>query len=135
MKYTEDRNLLERSDSLVMEGRDPAEKVAATRMDIGTDVNFGTLTRCMFDHLKHQPGVALHFSHQVRDLEKDEGETMWRLNVKNTVTGERRKLEAKFVFIGGGGLCHCLSNQKFPRERALVVSLLAANGSAAPILR
>jgi malate dehydrogenase (quinone) len=28
---------------------------------------------------------------------------MWRLNVKNTVTGERRKLQTKFVFIGAGG--------------------------------
>jgi malate dehydrogenase (quinone) len=103
MKYTEDKNQLEEWIPLVMEGRDPEEKVAATRMEIGTDVNFGALTRCMFDHLKHQPGVALNFSHQVRDLEKDQGETMWRLNVKNTITSQRRKLQAKFVFIGAGG--------------------------------
>jgi malate dehydrogenase (quinone) len=103
MMYTEDKKQLEEWIPLVMEGRDPAEPVAATRMDIGTDVNFGSLTRCMFDHLKHQPGVSLHFSHQVRDLEKDRGETMWRLNVKNTASGERRKLQAKFVFIGAGG--------------------------------
>jgi len=103
MKYTEDKNQLEEWIPLVMEGRDPAEKVAGTRMELGTDVNFGALTRCMFDHLRHQPGVQLHFSHQVRDLEKDPGETMWRLNVKNTVTSQRRKLQAKFVFIGAGG--------------------------------
>jgi malate dehydrogenase (quinone) len=103
MKYTEDRHLLEEWIPLVMQGRDPKEKVAATRMDMGTDVNFGSLTRCMFDHLRNQPGVSLHFSHQVRDLERDEDETMWRINVKNTSTGERRKLQAKFVFIGAGG--------------------------------
>lgn len=103
MEYTEDRHLLKEWIPLVMEERDPEEKVAATRMDIGTDVNFGALTRCMFEHLKKQPGVALHFNHLVRDLEKEEGETMWRLNVKNTETSERRKLQAKFVFIGAGG--------------------------------
>jgi len=103
MKYTEDKATLEEWIPLVMEGRDPEEKVAATRMDIGTDVNFGSLTKCMFNHLKKQQGVELHFSHWVRDLEKDEEDGSWKLNVKNTVTSERRKLKAKFVFIGAGG--------------------------------
>jgi malate dehydrogenase (quinone) len=43
MKYTEDKALLAEWIPLVMENRDPEEKVAATRMDIGTDVNFGSL--------------------------------------------------------------------------------------------
>lgn len=103
MKYTEDKDQLAEWIPLVMEGRDPEEKVAATRMDIGTDVNFGSLTRCMFNHLKKQEGVVLHFSHQVRDLEKDEDDGTWKLNVKNIITSERRKLKAKFVFIGAGG--------------------------------
>lgn len=103
MKYTEDKALLEEWIPLVMEGRDPEEKVAATRMDIGTDVNFGSLTKCIFNHLKQQEGVQLHFSHLVRDLEKDEDDGQWKLNVKNLITSERRKLKAKFVFIGAGG--------------------------------
>ena len=103
MKYTEDKAVLAEWIPLVMEGRDPGEKVAATRMDLGTDVNFGSLTRCMFNHLKKQEGVTLHFSHQVRDLEKDEDDGSWKLNVKNTITSDRRKLKAKFVFIGAGG--------------------------------
>lgn len=103
MKYTEDKALLAEWIPLVMENRDPEEKVAATRMDIGTDVNFGSLTKCMFNHLKKQEGVNLHFSHQVRDLEKDEDDGTWKLNVKNTITSERRKLKTKFVFIGAGG--------------------------------
>jgi len=103
MKFTEDKARLAEWIPLVMEGRDPQEKVAATRMDIGTDVNFGSLTRCMFNHLKKQKGVGLHFSHQVRDLEKDEEDGTWKLNVKNIINSERRKLKAKFVFIGAGG--------------------------------
>lgn len=103
MKYTEDKEQLAEWIPLVMEGRDRQEKVAATRMDIGTDVNFGALTRSMFSYLKKQEGVFLHFSHQVRDLEKDEDDGTWKVNVKNIITGERRKLKAKFVFIGAGG--------------------------------
>lgn len=103
MKYTEDPQELCEWIPLVMEGRKEEEKVAATRMDIGTDVNFGALTKCMFDHLKKQPGISLNFSHQVRDLEKDENDGWWKLSVKNTNTSERRKLKTKFVFIGAGG--------------------------------
>lgn len=103
MQYTEDKELLQEWIPLVMEGRDPDEKVAATRMDIGTDVNFGSLTRCMLDHLKHQSNVGLYFSHTVRDLKKNDDNGTWTVNVKDETTGERRKLTTKFVFIGAGG--------------------------------
>ena len=39
---------------LVMDGRDPAQSVAATRMAIGTAVNFGALTRALFEQLRQQ---------------------------------------------------------------------------------
>jgi len=117
MKYTEDKDVLEEWIPLVMEGRDPNEKVAATRMDIGTDVNFGSLTKCMFNYLKKQDGVALHFSHQVRDLEKED-DGRWMLNVKNTITSDRRKLKAKFVFIGAcGGSLPLLIKSEIPEGK------------------
>ncbi len=53
MTYTEDRKTLEEWIPLVMEGRSEDEKVAATRMTLGTDVNFGALTRMMFNTLKN----------------------------------------------------------------------------------
>lgn len=45
MKYSEDHVQLKKWMPIVMEGRDPLQKVASTYMDIGTDVNFGALTR------------------------------------------------------------------------------------------
>jgi malate dehydrogenase (quinone) len=45
MEYSEDPAEIEKWIPLVMEGRDPSEKVAATRMELGTDVNFGSLTK------------------------------------------------------------------------------------------
>jgi malate dehydrogenase (quinone) len=38
-------------DALVMEGRSETDRVAATSMTIGTDVNFGELTRNIFTYL------------------------------------------------------------------------------------
>src|SRR5690606_1742700 len=45
MEYTEDHEVLRQWVPLVMEGRKADEVLAATRIDIGTDVNFGALTR------------------------------------------------------------------------------------------
>ena len=51
MRYSEDRIQLAEWMPIVMKGRNPHQKVAATRMEIGTDVDFGELTRAMLEHL------------------------------------------------------------------------------------
>ncbi|HEU4472996.1 MAG TPA: malate:quinone oxidoreductase, partial [Flavisolibacter sp.] len=86
---------------LVMEGRKDDEPVAATKMDLGTDVNFGSLTRCMFDCLKKRNDVQLHFNHEVEDISR-RGE-QWHIKVRDEGSGDRRTVQAKFVFIGAGG--------------------------------
>ncbi|MGV3585374.1 MAG: malate:quinone oxidoreductase [Adhaeribacter sp.] len=102
MQYSENPEQLEQWIPLVMEGRNRSEKVAATRMEIGTDVNFGALTRCMFNNLQESNGVHLHFGQEVRKLRKRE-DGLWHLKIKELATGEKRKIKAKFVFIGAGG--------------------------------
>ncbi len=102
MQYSEDPAQLSNWMPLVMEGRDASEKLAATRMEIGTDVNFGSLTRCIFNYLKKQPGINLHFHHEVRDLtQQDDGK--WEIKVRDMSTKKSRKLLTGFVFIGAGG--------------------------------
>jgi malate dehydrogenase (quinone) len=103
MQYSEDPHQIEEWIPLVMIGRDPSEKVAATRMELGTDVNFGSLTRCMFNHLKKLDGVSMHFGHDVRNLEQDDDDNLWDISVKDSETDKKTKLRAKFVFIGAGG--------------------------------
>lgn len=102
MQYSEDATEIAQWTPLIMEGRDPSEKVAATRMDIGTDVNFGELTRGLFHHLKSLPGVKLYLGHDVRDLDRAD-DNRWKLEVKNRKSGKKRELRARFVFIGAGG--------------------------------
>ncbi|WP_266203609.1 malate:quinone oxidoreductase [Pontibacter kalidii] len=102
MVYSEDHRDLKEWIPLVMEGRDSQEPVAATRMDLGTDVNFGALTQSMFKHLQEENNVIMHFTHEVRKLRQVE-DGRWRITVKNLKNGEKRKIYSRYVFIGAGG--------------------------------
>ncbi len=102
MTYSEDKQQLKAWMPLVMEGRDPEQKVAATYMNMGTDVNFGALSRALFRHLESLEGVNMYFNHDVRDLKKaDDGS--WIIKVKNRDTREKNTVKTQFVFIGAGG--------------------------------
>jgi len=102
MQYTEDVEQVKSWAPLIMDGRKKSEKVAATKMDLGTDVNFGTLTRDMFNNLKEQSNVSMYFNHEIRDLKKNK-DGNWIVKVKDLESGDKRKRVAKFVFIGAGG--------------------------------
>ncbi|WP_029596558.1 malate:quinone oxidoreductase [Flavobacterium sp. ACAM 123] len=102
MVFSTDLSQLKEWMPLVMEGRDESEKVAATSMAIGTDVNFGELTRSMFNHLSQLDGVSIHFNHEVQKLSQRKDKT-WRIKISDLATGQKRKVYTKFVFIGAGG--------------------------------
>jgi malate dehydrogenase (quinone) len=117
MEYSDHHEDLMKWMPLVMEGRDKNDKVAATYMDIGTDVNFGSLTRCMFNRLQQTDGVTMHFDHQVKDLRRS-SDGRWSVKVKETKSGERRRYKAKFIFIGaGGGALRLLEKSDIPEGR------------------
>jgi len=101
MEYSSDPKQLQEWFPLVMEGRDPGEIVAATRMMTGTDVDYGALTDDLLDSLRRKDGFTIHFSSRVQDLSRDG--TMWRVRIRDEKTGENRDVRAKFVFIGAGG--------------------------------
>jgi malate dehydrogenase (quinone) len=87
----------------MMQGRDPGIEVAATRMEIGTDVNFGALTRAMFKYLESFQNVQLYLNHEVRDIEREE-EHKWNLTIHDMIAHDKRQhIHANFVFIGAGG--------------------------------
>jgi len=102
MVYTEDKRELEEWIPLMMEQRDEQEQIAATRMDIGTDVNFGTLTRDLIQHLQTKENIQLSLNQEVRDIERED-DGKWEVEIKDLQNGEKRKIKAKFVFIGAGG--------------------------------
>lgn len=102
MKYSEDRAALTRWMPLVMDARDPSERVAATWSSLGTDVDFGALTRALFAHLKAAHDTDVWFGHEVRALEQT-GDGRWHARVTDESLDVQRKVRAKFVFIGAGG--------------------------------
>ena len=102
MKYSENKSEIENWVPLIMDGRAPEEAVAATRMELGTDVNFGALTRTIFDHLETLDGVNLYLNHEVEDF-KHAPDGSWTISIKDLGTKKSQKVRTPFVFIGAGG--------------------------------
>ena len=102
MQYSEDPKQIAEWAPIMMQGREPNQKIAVTRMEIGTDVNFGTLTRSMVANLTAHKGMALHLRHEVRDIQRAQDGT-WNVTVKNLADDSVKTVRAKFVFIGAGG--------------------------------
>jgi len=100
MEYSEDHRELASWMPLVMEGRDPSEIVAGTRMAQGTDVDFGAVTSLMIAHLQTLPGFQVAYSREVSDVKRN-GDR-WNV-VVNAKDGTHANVSAKFVFLGAGG--------------------------------
>ncbi|MGE7960883.1 malate dehydrogenase (quinone) [Pseudomonas sp. NPDC089918] len=117
MQYSEDPAVIKKWVPLMMEGRDPNQKVAATWSPIGTDVNFGEITRQFVAHLQTTPKFDLKLSSEVQDITKNEDGT-WRVSYKNLKDGTKTETDAKFVFIGaGGGALHLLQKSGIPEAK------------------
>jgi malate dehydrogenase (quinone) len=100
---------------LLIEGRDESEVVAATRITSGTDVDFGAITEQLFEALETKK-VQVQLNSEVVSLRRiNEG---WHLTVKNSLTGEKRYVESKFVFVGAGGWAlKLLQKAKIPEAK------------------
>jgi len=117
MQYTEEWETLKQWMPLIMKDRKPGQQLAATRMDLGTDVNFGALTRKLFRYLFDLPGVNFHLAHEVRDLKKEK-DGSWAIEAKNLTTGNKRTIRTRFIFIGaGGGSLPLLEKSDIPESK------------------
>ena len=116
MVYTEDRELMSQWAPLVMRGRSTKQPVAATRMDIGTDVDFGALTRGIINQLEQMPGVTIHYNIEALDLDPD-GKGGWDVFLKHLSTGKKENVNTSFVFIGAGGATLHLLKRAEIKER------------------
>ncbi len=116
MEYSENRSEMAEWMPLVMEGRDPHETVAATRMVSGTDVDFGALTRLLIAYLSTKPGFTVGYRQEVTGLERTAGR--WTITVNDRASGRKQRLGAKFAFLGaGGGALPLLQKSGVPEGR------------------
>jgi malate dehydrogenase (quinone) len=108
MEYTTNHATVGGWAPLLVEGRDPAQPIAATKMNGGTDINFGNVSRKLLGWLGKQEGCSVLASTKVVDLKKrgaGSGEQGggWAVTTENRKTGARHTVTAKFVFVGAGG--------------------------------
>jgi malate dehydrogenase (quinone) len=101
MEFTDDKEVIAQWIPLVMEGRNPDEEVAATRMQTGTDVDYGALTRILLASLAGKANVSIRYNHRVQDLEREVAG--WKATVRNEKSGDHHFINSPFVFIGAGG--------------------------------
>lgn len=102
MQFSEDFNELKSWFPLIMDGRDASEKVAATRMKLGTEVNYGALTQSFFKILEEKFNTPVLTMHEVEDIDPTSS-TDWLVKIKNLETHEKTHCDAEHVFIGAGG--------------------------------
>jgi malate dehydrogenase (quinone) len=104
MEFSTDRAEIARWAPLLVDGRDPAEPVAATRNVAGTDVDFGALTHQLVAAMVAN-GAEVRLQHEVKSLRRTK-DGRWRLKVKDRSWNAERPthhVTARFVFVGAGG--------------------------------
>jgi len=116
MQYSEDHAEIAKWAPLIIKGRDPKQRVAATRAAEGTDVDFGALTRELTTYLGNN-GVEINYGHNVTDIKRS-SDGGWDLSLKHAHSGEHGSIRAKFVFVGaGGGALHLLQASGIPESK------------------
>ncbi|SEE43290.1 malate dehydrogenase (quinone) [Pseudomonas coleopterorum] len=117
MQFSQDHEQIKKWVPLMMEGRDPNQKLAVTWSPLGTDMNFGEITRQYVGHLKGQKGFDLKLSSEVEDIKRND-DGSWRVSYKNLKDGTKTETDAKFVFIGAGGAAlHLLQDSGIPEAK------------------
>lgn len=116
MEFSESPEQLAQWIPLMMRDRQGSERLAATHIDRGTDVNFGELTRKLFEYLEHD-NVDVCLRHSVQDVKRLPGGD-WELKILDSSQNSIFKHRTKFVFIGcGGGSLHLLQKSGIPESK------------------
>ncbi|EHT06825.1 TPA: malate dehydrogenase (quinone) [Raoultella ornithinolytica] len=103
IRYSEDHQQIKEWAPLVMEGRDPQQKVAATRTEVGTDVNYGEITRQLITGLQTHDNFSLQLGTVVRRFKRN-ADKSWTVTLADADNRrQKRVIKAKFIFIGAGG--------------------------------
>jgi malate dehydrogenase (quinone) len=100
-EWVDDPDEFARRLPLMAAKRDFSEPIALDWAVGGTDVDFGALCRQLIGYGVRNGTTAL-FGHEVRNASR-QPDGSWTLTVRNRRTGENRKVNAKFVFVGAGG--------------------------------
>lgn len=102
MEFSENHSTLKEWFPLIMKNRDhSSEPMAATRMELGTEVNFGNITEQFFSVLEEKFDTQVFRNHDVLDVDPDQED--WLVEVKDLKNDQKKYYDADHVFIGAGG--------------------------------
>ncbi|MCX7392618.1 MAG: malate dehydrogenase (quinone) [Planctomycetales bacterium] len=117
LEYSTERDSIASWAPLLLEGRDSVP-IAATKMNGGTDVNFGALSRKLLKWFERQEGCGIARGHRVVGLRKVN--SAWEVSARDLAAGEVHSSRTKFVFVGaGGGSLPLLQTAGIPEARGL----------------
>ncbi|MDO9396529.1 MAG: malate:quinone oxidoreductase, partial [Herbiconiux sp.] len=101
IEFSDDPKVIYSWAPLLVRDREKGEKIAATRIETGTDVDFGALTNELFDYLR-RTGADIRLETEVKKLKKQK-DGSWNVSVRERVGSTPYTVNAKFVFVGAGG--------------------------------
>lgn len=102
MEYSEEIDKIKKRMPLVMKNRNSKEKIAATYMNIGTDIDFWKLTHQILDHTVSTNKANLYLGYDVSHISKSTN-TTWTVDIYNQKEKIKKRLTTKFIFVGAGG--------------------------------
>ncbi len=102
IEFTRDLEQMKKWFPLMMQGREEGEVMASSRIDRGTEMNYGALTKHLFRILDTQFDTKVRCNHEVVDVDPSK-DIDWTVKVRNRTNGEVSHIEAEHVFIGAGG--------------------------------
>ncbi|PPF74579.1 malate:quinone oxidoreductase [Pseudoclavibacter sp. Z016] len=104
MEFSDDLEVIKAWAPSLVEGRPSGEKVAATRVAAGTDVDFGALTHKLVQGLVDR-GAVLRLNTEVIAL-RQQRDGIWQIATQQRAgeqKGRKNVTRARFVFVGAGG--------------------------------
>ena len=102
IQFTTEFEIMKEWFPLILEGRDKKDVIAASRIDRGTEMNFGSLTEQLYKILETTYNTKVLCNKEAIDVDPYSDED-WCVKVKDILTKEKTFVAAKHVFIGAGG--------------------------------
>lgn len=102
IEFTDEIEKMQEWFPLIMQNRNDSDVMAASKMDRGCEMNFGSLTEQLFAILENDFNTPVQCNMEVLDVDPDDT-VEWFAKVKNTITEKTHHFDAHHVFIGAGG--------------------------------
>ena len=115
MEFSSSFNQIKSWAPLITNSRNASDKVAATRIKRGTDINFEALTREYLNYISKNKNVEISYNTELIDLKKTD-KKQWKLKVRSL--DRIVSLSTSYVFLGAGGkTINFLQKSKIPEAK------------------